>query len=66
VSADLGESLVGAYLRHVEKCQVVVYNSFFTDQQGEVDVVGLRGHEAIVCEVTTHIKGMQLVAPGKG
>jgi hypothetical protein len=60
-NGDLGESLVGAYLRHIERCSVVVYNNFFPDQQGEVDVVGIRGirpREVFLCEVTTHIDGM--------
>jgi hypothetical protein len=42
---DLGESLVGAHLRHVEGCSIVIYNSFFADQQGEVDVVGVKPGE---------------------
>jgi len=67
---DLGESLVGAYLRHVQGCQVVVYNSFLTGQQGEIDVVGLHRsetgtREAWLCEVTTHIGGMLIVRKGR-
>jgi hypothetical protein len=64
----MGESLVGAYLRHVVACDVVVYNSFFADRQGEVDVVALKqGQPRTVwlCEVTTHIGGMLLVRNGK-
>lgn len=60
---DIGESLVGAYLRHIVGCQVVVYNSFFANRQGEVDVVGLELGEprkVWLCEVTTHIGGMDL------
>lgn len=63
-TTDLGESLVGAYMRHVEQCTIVLYNSFFADQQGEVDVVALKpqgpGQPRLVylCEVTTHIEGM--------
>lgn len=62
-TADLGESLVGAYMRHVEKCSIVLYNSFFADQQGEVDVVAVKqepGQPRVVylCEVTTHIGAM--------
>lgn len=63
-TSDLGESLVGAYMRHVEQCSIVLYNSFFADQQGEVDVVALKrqGPEkprlVYLCEVTTHIEGM--------
>ncbi len=60
-TTDLGESLVGAYMRHVEQCTIVLYNSFFADQQGEVDVVAVKPGEPRVvylCEVTTHIGGM--------
>ena len=63
-AADLGESLVGAYMRHVEQCSIVLYNSFFADQQGEVDVVAVKpqgpGEPRLVylCEVTTHIGAM--------
>jgi hypothetical protein len=56
---DIGESLVGSYLRHIERCDVVVYNNYFRDQQREVDVVGIRRlapREVILCEVTTHIR----------
>jgi hypothetical protein len=65
---DIGESLVGAYLRHVVGCEVVIYNSFFADRQGEVDVVALRKgepREVWLCEVTTHIGGMLIVRDGK-
>lgn len=67
-AVDIGESLVGAYLRHIIKCEVVIYNSFFTDRQGEVDVVALRqgkSREVWLCEVTTHIGGMLLVRAGQ-
>jgi Holliday junction resolvase-like predicted endonuclease len=63
-TTDLGESLVGAYMRHIEPCNIVLYNSFFADQQGEIDVIAVKPHEAgqrrivYVCEVTTHIGGM--------
>jgi hypothetical protein len=65
---DIGESLVGAYLRHVVACDVVVYNSFFSDRQGEIDVVGLKeGQPRTVwlCEATTHTGGMLIVRKGK-
>jgi hypothetical protein len=61
---DIGESLVGAYMRYVEGCPIVLYNSFLTDQQGEVDVVAVKpGHAGAaravyLCEVTTHIGGL--------
>ena len=63
-TTDLGESLVGAYMRHIQKCSIVLYNSYFADQQGEVDVVAVKpgapGEQRVVylCEVTTHIGGM--------
>ncbi len=61
--SDIGESLVGAYMRYVEGCPIVLYNSFLTNQQGEVDVVAVKpahpGTPRVVhlCEVTTHIGG---------
>jgi hypothetical protein len=64
---DIGESLVGAYLRHVGGCDVVTYNSFFADRQGEVDVVGIKNGEPRtiwLCEVTTHIGGMLITSRG--
>jgi hypothetical protein len=70
-TTDLGESLVGAYLRHVVGCEVVIYNSFFRGEHGEVDVVGVQsqgpGEKRLVylCEVTTHIRGMEIVRNGK-
>jgi hypothetical protein len=51
-------------MRHVEKCTIVLYNSFLADQQGEVDVVAVKpqGPEeprlVFLCEVTTHIGAM--------
>src|SRR4051812_15566949 len=63
-TTDLGESLVGAYMRHIERCTIVLYNSYFADQQGEVDVVAVKPQKAgqprlvYLCEVTTHIRGM--------
>lgn len=64
---DIGESLVGAYLRHVVGCDVVTYNSFFADRQGEVDVVAIENGEPRtiwLCEVTTHIGGMLITSRG--
>jgi hypothetical protein len=64
-STDLGESLVGAYLRHIENCSMVLYNSFSAGTQGEVDVVGVKSPQepgcprlVYVCEATTNIGGM--------
>ena len=61
MALEIGESLVGSYLRYVEGCSVVVYNVQCEDQ-GEIDVVGLdlnRDDDTVtVCEVATHLEGM--------
>jgi hypothetical protein len=57
---DVGESLVGSYLRQVRTCDLVLYNEF-TGDQGEIDVVGIKfGSRATVwlCEVATHLDGL--------
>jgi len=70
-TGDIGESLVGAYMRYVEKCPIVLYNSFLSDQQGEVDVAAVKpgqpGEPRIVylCEVTTHTAGMATNTVGR-
>jgi hypothetical protein len=61
VVADIGESLVGSYLRYLKECEVVVYNVHTPDVQGELDVIGLKHGEPRVvwlCEVITHIRGV--------
>lgn len=58
---DIGESIVGAYMRYIRECEVVVYNTFLRGQQGELDVVALKTgvpRRVWLCEVTTHIGGM--------
>lgn len=58
---DIGENLVGSYLRYIERCQFVVYNTQYPGVQGEIDVVGMRlaadRREVWFCEVVTHIRG---------
>lgn len=64
---DIGESIVGAYMRYIRNCEVVVYNTFLRDRQGEIDVVALKTgppREVWMCEVTTHIGGMLYPAAG--
>ena len=64
---DIGESIVGAYMRYIRECEVVVYNTFLRDRQGEIDVVALKTGDprrVWLCEVTTHIGGM--LYPGNG
>jgi hypothetical protein len=61
---DIGEYLVGAYLRLVEKCDFVNYNvrapGGKRDGLNELDVLGinLQANAAYLCEVTTHIRGL--------
>ncbi len=58
---DIGENLVGSYLRYVERCALVVHNTYLTEAQGEIDVLGIKlrpDREVILAEVTTHILGM--------
>lgn len=58
---DIGENLVGSYLRYVEGCEFVVYNTHLPGVQGEIDVVALKlGEPRVVyfCEVITHIRGV--------
>ena len=64
MSTEMGELLVGAYLKVIEECDVVAYNQRLPGGGmaglGELDVIGLRfrDHTAILCEVTTHIGGL--------
>jgi Holliday junction resolvase-like predicted endonuclease len=60
---DIGEDLVGAYLRMVVECQIVQFNVRTGIGQGEIDVIGLRVDEnriveAWFCEVSTHTGGL--------
>ncbi len=60
---EIGESLVGAYLEHIRECQVVVYNTHLSDEQGELDVIGVKtlstGKQEIwLVEAATHINGL--------
>ncbi len=61
---EMGEYLVGSYLKIVEGCEVADYN--VRSPQGgmkslnELDVVGYNFEEdrAILCEVSTHMAGL--------
>jgi hypothetical protein len=60
---DIGEDLVGAYLRAVVRCPVIQFNVRTGVAQGEIDVVGLRLSgdrvtEVWLCEVSTHTRGL--------
>lgn len=64
MSTELGEYAVGAYLREVEKCEIVDYNARSTGGGlgglNEFDVIGLcfAKRTVFLCEVTTHLRGM--------
>lgn len=60
---EIGESLVGAYLKHVLGCDVVLFNTHLAEVQGELDVLGIKtkpdGQQQVwLVEVTTHLLGM--------
>jgi hypothetical protein len=61
---DIGESLVGSYLRYIENCDFVHYETY-GEGQGELDVVGMRLSDRRVwlCEVAIHLGGLEY---GKG
>ncbi|MEK4034576.1 hypothetical protein WOC76_10945 [Methylocystis sp. IM3] len=69
MSTEMGEYLVGAYLKLVLKCSVVDYNARppggGLQGLGELDVIGfdLLNRNAYLCEVTTHLDGLLI---GKG
>jgi hypothetical protein len=58
---DIGESLVGAYMRQVRGCHTVAFN-IHLPQQVELDVVGVAngtdGVEVWLAEVTIHLDGL--------
>lgn len=61
MTEDIGESLVGAYFRYVERCEFVLFNTFLPGVQGEIDVIGIRlgrPRDVYFAEVTTHLEGM--------
>mgnify|MGYP000907697773 CR=1 FL=1 len=64
MAVEMGEYVVGAYLRLVEECDVVDYNvrpiASGREGQSEIDAVGLRFKDgtAFLCEVATHLDGL--------
>ena len=64
MSTEMGEYVVGAYLKLEEGCDFVDFNvrppGGGLKGLGELDVVGLnfRTKTAFLCEVSTHIKGL--------
>ena len=59
---DVGESLVGAYMRQVRGCNTVAFNTFLPTAQGELDVVGVaygaEGVEVWIAEVAVHLDSL--------
>jgi hypothetical protein len=64
MKTEMGEYVVGAYLKQVLKCDFVDYNvrppCGGIEGLAEFDVVGLRFSDstAYICEVTTHLGGL--------
>jgi len=65
MKTEIGEYVVGAYLKLILNCDVVDYNvrdrsGTRLQALGELDVIGLRFSDktAYICEATTHITGM--------
>ena len=67
MAAEMGECVVGAYLKLEEGCDFVDYNvrppGGGLEGLQELDVVGLnfKSETAYLCEVTTHIRGLLYV-----
>ncbi|MBA3471045.1 MAG: hypothetical protein H0T53_15530 [Herpetosiphonaceae bacterium] len=64
MATDIGEHIVGAYLKLIKHCDIIDYNAR-TPGGGlvglnELDVIGLdfKSKTAYLCEVTTHLNGM--------
>ena len=56
---DIGEQIVGTWLKEIKGCEFVEYG-VKTTGQGEIDVVGLclKEKHAYLCEVATHVQGL--------
>jgi hypothetical protein len=59
---DIGESLVGAYMRHKRNCHTIAFNQFTPGKQGEIDVIGISGNvsdqKVWIAEVAIHLDGL--------
>src|SRR3954468_19997332 len=70
MATEMGEYIVGAYLKLVLECDVVDYNARppggGLQGLGELDVIGFSFGKRIVylCEVTTHLDGLQIGTDG--
>lgn len=54
---NVGEQLVGDYLRVKENCDFIDYNVYTKDIQGEIDVIGInnKSKRVFICEVAVHL-----------
>jgi len=54
---NIGETLVGDYLKVKYECDFVAFNVSTADPKGEIDVVGINSKkkEIYICEVATHL-----------
>ncbi|SRR5713101_8434777 len=64
MNTEMGEYLVGAWLKEVKQCDFIQYNARLPEGHlpglSEVDVIGLdlKNKIAYLCEVTTHLRGV--------
>jgi len=64
MKTDIGEYIVGAYLKIIKECAFIDYNvrapGGGVEGLGEIDVLGLdfKKNKVYLCEVTTHIRGI--------
>jgi hypothetical protein len=67
LKTDIGEYIVGGYLKSIKNCDYIEYNVRIPGGGlrglSELDVVGLdlKTKTAYICEVTTHIRGLLYV-----
>lgn len=72
MKTEIGEYIVGAYLKLIEGCDVIDYNVRPTGGGmkglGELDVIGMnfKTNTVFICEVTTHLNGLLYGKGNKG
>ena len=57
---EVGEEIVGTWLRYCQECDFVDYNVPIAGGAGEIDVIGfdLEHRRVYICEVATHTQGL--------
>lgn len=64
MKTEIGEYVVGAYLRLIEECEAIEYNVIppggGIEGMGDLDVIGYRfkDNSVFICEVKTHLDGL--------